>query len=190
MKFSIAALLVSAALFAIFVYPAESRSRVLADLQRYAGLRSLALGLGAGVAILVAGAAYGAALESLGITPQRALSRQIADSVAQGAASAVLAFVAACAVAPAMEELVFRGTMLEFFIKAKAMPVSKAILVTSLLFALVHLDWATLPIAFAAGILLGALRVATASLQPCVLAHATANVGGMLAALADAAIRS
>jgi membrane protease YdiL (CAAX protease family) len=88
--------------------------------------------------------------------------------------------VTTIALMPALcEETLFRGIVLPSLARAGA---AAGLLGSAALFALIHVDWAgasftfyRLPFAFAVGLGLGALRLATASLAPSILAHATLN---------------
>ena len=83
--------------------------------------------------------------------------------------SVILAIV----VAPATEELLFRGLILRGFLSRYS--VRKAILISAVLFGLFHLNpWQFLP-ATIAGVLLAWLFVKTGSLLPCFFAHAVQN---------------
>jgi membrane protease YdiL (CAAX protease family) len=83
---------------------------------------------------------------------------------------ALFAFVI---VAPLMEELLFRGLLLPGLERRHG--AGPAVLVSALLFGLVHLDWSGSLYAFVAGLLLGALRLRVGSLWPCVTLHAAVN---------------
>lgn len=81
--------------------------------------------------------------------------------------------IALCVVAPIAEEIFFRGYALSGFIKRGV--TNRGLLATSALFAVVHLDPLALGPLFAAGLLLGALRIKTGSLTASLTAHATNN---------------
>lgn len=90
-----------------------------------------------------------------------------------GPLDAVLS-VSAIALVPAVcEEVLVRGIVLPSLLAPLGGP--GAIVASSLLFALIHLDPYRLPFAFAAGLGLGALRLRSGSLLPPVLAHAVLN---------------
>lgn len=87
-----------------------------------------------------------------------------------GAWGSVLALVV---VAPLTEELLFRGLILRGFLKRYS--VRKAILVSALLFGLIHMNpWQALGGGII-GVFLGWLYVRTGSLVPCIAAHAVNN---------------
>jgi membrane protease YdiL (CAAX protease family) len=88
--------------------------------------------------------------------------------------------ITAIAVAPALcEELLFRGVALSSFVRGLGS--SGAVVASSLLFGLIHVDFAPqptfyrVPFACAVGLALGAIRLAAGSLSPAMLAHATLN---------------
>jgi membrane protease YdiL (CAAX protease family) len=90
--------------------------------------------------------------------------------------------IAAIAVAPAVcEEMLFRGLLTPVF--RRAMGSTLAIVLSAALFGVIHVDgmrdgtsvYYRVPFAFVLGILLGKLRLDTASLWPSIIAHATLN---------------
>lgn len=83
------------------------------------------------------------------------------------------AFIAVSIVAPLVEELLFRGIILRGFLKYYS--VKKSIIVSALLFGIMHLNpWQFLG-AFMFGILFGWWFVKTRSIIPCILGHALNN---------------
>ncbi|MFZ1250745.1 MAG: CPBP family intramembrane glutamic endopeptidase [Candidatus Microsaccharimonas sp.] len=85
----------------------------------------------------------------------------------------ILAFISLVVVAPFAEELLFRGYL--FGKLQKHAPIWIATLITSLLFAAVHLQWNVAIDVFALSIVLCLLRVATGSLWPAILLHMMKN---------------
>ena len=84
-------------------------------------------------------------------------------------------------VAPVTEEVLFRGLILRGFLANYSK--RGAILLSALLFALMHTNpWQFIP-AFVAGVLLAWLLIETGSLVPCLFAHAVANGAGYVAGL-------
>lgn len=81
------------------------------------------------------------------------------------------------AVIPAVcEEILFRGVLLPSL--ARKMAPLTAVVVSALIFALIHVDgrqFDRVPFAFLMGVALGAIRVRSGSLLPCIVAHATVN---------------
>ncbi len=85
----------------------------------------------------------------------------------------IVAFVTLVVVAPIAEELLFRGYLLGKL--RKYAPVWVAILVTSLLFAIVHFAWNVGLDVFALSIVLCLLRVVSGSIWPSILLHMLKN---------------
>lgn len=85
----------------------------------------------------------------------------------------VLAFIMLVIVAPVAEEILFRGYL--FGKLRKYAPVWVAILITSLLFAVVHFAWNVGFDVFALSIVLCLLRVISGSLWPSILLHMMKN---------------
>ena len=83
-------------------------------------------------------------------------------------------FVTLCIFAPFVEEMVFRGAILRKLLTTANRPWI-AIVVSALLFALVHLNPAQMPYAFVAGIFLGWLYWRTGSIAPGVVYHCVSN---------------
>ncbi len=81
-------------------------------------------------------------------------------------------------VAPITEELLFRGLILRGFLRHYS--VNKAVLLSALLFALVHLNPWQFTGAFVFGILAGFLYFWTGSLIPCLASHAILNAYGIV----------
>jgi len=75
---------------------------------------------------------------------------------------------------PFIEELVFRGFIWKIF-KEKKMSGIMILFLTSLLFALYHLDLYRLPILFIGGIILGMPRLRTNRMGASIVAHMTNN---------------
>ena len=81
-------------------------------------------------------------------------------------------------IAPIMEELLFRGIILDGFLKIYSP--AKAIIWSSLLFGAIHLNpWQFIP-AVAIGILMGWVYWKTKSLLPCIFIHFSTNLIGAL----------
>jgi membrane protease YdiL (CAAX protease family) len=79
----------------------------------------------------------------------------------------------AIAVMPALcEESLMRGVLLPSL--ATRMPKALALVISSVAFAAMH-DLYRMPFTFAVGLVLGALRLRTGSLLPCLITHATLN---------------
>ncbi|MBB6093683.1 hypothetical protein HNQ60_002564 [Povalibacter uvarum] len=79
----------------------------------------------------------------------------------------------ACVAAPLLEEMLFRGVILRSFLRQYSR--TKAILCSSLVFGIAHLNVYQLASAFAIGIVAGWLYERCRSLWPCILLHAAYN---------------
>lgn len=95
-----------------------------------------------------------------------------------GSQTGIFAFFLMVVAAPILEELIFRGIILEGLLK-QYNPI-KAILVSSLLFGLVHLNPWQFVTGFIIGIFSGWVYYKTHSLTLAVIIHATANLSGFL----------
>lgn len=105
------------------------------------------------------------------------MSEAMKDSImVRGGHTGVLSFIMMIIAAPVLEELIFRGIILDGLLK-KYTPLA-AILISSFLFGMVHLN----PWQFITGFLLGAFSGwvywNTRSLLPSIIIHATANSYG------------
>jgi membrane protease YdiL (CAAX protease family) len=103
------------------------------------------------------------------------LQRTFSD-LAEGGLSS---WIALMIVAPLTEEPLCRGLILGGFLRRY--PARKALVVSALLFAAVHLNPFQFLSAFVLGILLGWVFLKTRSLLPCIFAHALNNAGGWIA---------
>ena len=104
------------------------------------------------------------------------LERLRADDPVEGLGLA-LAFVI---VAPLVEEALFRGVILPGLADNQLARVPRAIVGSALLFAVMHVRADAVAYAFVAGLVLGAVRVWTGSLLPCVALHAANNAVPLL----------
>jgi len=95
-----------------------------------------------------------------------------------GGQTGIFAFVLMVIAAPILEELIFRGIILDGLLKQYT-PV-KSILISSLLFGLVHLNPWQFVTGFIIGIFSGWVYYKTRSLTLAVIIHATANLSGFL----------
>lgn len=100
--------------------------------------------------------------------------RRIHEALKPANAFDALLSVLAIAAAPAIcEETLMRGVVLPSF--RPALGANGAVFVSALLFAMVHLDAYRFAFTFAVGLALGAIRVRTGALLPCMLVHGTLN---------------
>ncbi len=95
----------------------------------------------------------------------------------------ILAFVTIVVLAPLLEELLFRGIILDGYLKNYS-PVN-SILISAFLFALIHGNLAQGIGAFVMGIVMGLLYWRTKSLLLCIALHFTNNLTAFLAMIAD-----
>jgi membrane protease YdiL (CAAX protease family) len=89
------------------------------------------------------------------------------------AAQSPVAMLFSCILAPVLEEMLFRGIILRSFLHQYSR--TSAILGSSLLFGIAHLNVYQFVAAFIGGIVLGWLYERTRSLWPCILLHAAGN---------------
>ncbi|MDB5180066.1 MAG: rane protein of unknown function [Candidatus Saccharibacteria bacterium] len=85
----------------------------------------------------------------------------------------ILAFVTLVIIAPVSEEILFRGYLLGKL--RKYVPVWASILITSLLFGIVHFEWNVGVDVFALSIILCLLRIQTGRLWPSIVLHMIKN---------------
>lgn len=90
----------------------------------------------------------------------------------------MLTFILMVIAAPVLEELLFRGIMLDGLLK-KYTPV-KSIVITSLLFGIVHLNPWQFVAGFIIGLFIGWIYYETKSVAYSIIIHATANLCGYL----------
>lgn len=93
-------------------------------------------------------------------------------------------YLAVGILAPLSEEIVFRGAVLRSLLESKTMGRWWAITVSSLLFAVAHLNPAQMPHVFLMGLLLGWLYERSRSLIPCTILHCANNTMAYLLAAA------
>jgi membrane protease YdiL (CAAX protease family) len=98
----------------------------------------------------------------------------IAELVSDLSRGGIASLIALVVIAPITEELLFRGLILRGFLARYR--TSTAILVSSILFALVHVNPYQFCTAFLMGVFLAWLFLRTRSLWPCIIAHALFNL--------------
>ena len=86
-----------------------------------------------------------------------------------------ITLIAVCLIAPFLEEMLFRGIILRGFLSHYSP--RKSIIVSALIFGVVHLNLYQLPVAFILGCFLGWIYYLSRSLWPAILAHALYNGG-------------
>lgn len=94
----------------------------------------------------------------------------MSDLVSKGTSS----IIAVVIVAPVMEELFFRGLILNGLLSQYS--IKKSVLVSAILFMLFHVNPYQFAVAFIFGIISAFIFVATRSLLPCILCHLLINV--------------
>lgn len=92
--------------------------------------------------------------------------------------SGLITIITICLVAPFLEEMLFRGIILRGFLSKY--PATKAIILSSLLFSLMHFNIYQIPTAFVLGCFIGWLFYVTHSLWPSIIAHAINNAGAYI----------
>jgi uncharacterized protein len=97
------------------------------------------------------------------------------DMLSRLMSGGLITLFAICIIAPFLEEILFRGIILRGFLSHYS-PI-KSILLSALLFALIHLNLYQIPVAFIMGCFLGWLYFYSRSLWPSIFAHALYNGG-------------
>ena len=107
------------------------------------------------------------------VLPMPAWLETLFDDVFGGGRGLVATILWVAALGPVLEELMFRGLVLHVLLRRYSPWV--AIVISSALFAAIHLNPWQAPGAFGGGLLLGWIVVKTRSLWPCVIVHALFN---------------
>jgi membrane protease YdiL (CAAX protease family) len=151
------------------IWCGASVKSVMPPLQKIAGpvWFALALGLSLVTYAIAMGVIHG--LNSMTHTPEQTMSKPFLKAGYSWAA--VVLFV--CVQPALIEELAFRGVI--FAAISKALSGSETILVSALMFMILHLSPARFPHTLALGIGAGFLRSRTKSLYPCMLMHFSHN---------------
>lgn len=118
-----------------------------------------------GLSVLVAKASH-----AIGLDPRQQLVRALAED--DSLRESLLVVLAIVAIAPVLEELLFRG-ILQGALRASVGPVA-AVLGSSLVFAVSH-DLQSSPLVFVLAVALGTAYETTRSLVPSIVAHAAFN---------------
>ncbi len=144
--------------------------------------RDILLGAALTVAGFMSAGLVGALMLELFDSAPNAIVAELTEDSADGGGLTVwiiLLAVLTAMVAPVVEELVFRGLWWSALEK-RGMKPAWILVLTSLVFASVHLELERTPILFVLGLALGAGRLATGRIGPAVVAHAMINSIGML----------
>ena len=107
------------------------------------------------------------------VLPVPAWLETLAEKVFGGGQSLIATILWVAAIGPVLEELMFRGLVLHVLLRRYSPWV--AIVISSTLFAAIHLNPWQIPGAFGGGLLLGWIVVKTRSLWPSVICHALFN---------------
>ncbi len=143
-----------------------------------APLGVLGLCLLAGVALQLPLAEIGNAVQELAPIGMESELRRQRLMEPQGLAASLVALFAFVVVAPATEELLFRGVLLPGLVARHGQ--LTGLLLGALLFGAIHFDWPGFATATVAGVVLGAVRLRTGSLWPCLVLHAAVNAVPLL----------
>lgn len=137
--------------------------------------RSIDLGLGALASLVVFGASVVFALGYLAWTGE--VPTSAVGDVAEGASSdwQIISLVVLSLCAPFVEELHFRGMWWSALTRRGLRP-WPTLLVTSALFAALHLEPERAPLLFAAGLAAGFVRMLTGRLGPAIVTHFLVNL--------------
>jgi len=157
---------------AIYVGSKPPRMKTL-TLEPPPAMNVLGLAIVAGIALQLPLTELGNALaEGFDVSHAERIRRQHALEPDTAAASLTL-ILAVVVVSPVTEELLFRGILLPGLARRVGTPT--ALLTSSALFGVIHGSARFALVAFAAGIVLGAVRIVTRSTWACVAVHAASN---------------
>lgn len=131
--------------------------------------------LGGLVAMVGALAVAAATAEVTGEVPTSAAGDLVADLASGGLAPVVALAVLSVVGAPLVEEVAFRGLLYGALEKA-GRGAATCVLVSSVAFAVFHLEPDRLPLLLASGVVLGVVRARTGSTGAAVVAHVVNNV--------------
>jgi|TARA_B100000405_G_scaffold88721_1_gene61540 membrane protease YdiL (CAAX protease family) len=93
-------------------------------------------------------------------------------------AALILTFISICVLTPISEELLFRGYILDALNRLHGK--WPAIIISSIIFGLVHFDPFTIGMATIGGVIYGWIRIRTGSLVPGIVAHAMWNTMALM----------
>lgn len=151
------------------------------------GLRSfhpaLALGLiilGI-VATLISGNIYDAIAHSVFHAQPQTNLDELTKQIAAAPRTVFAVLISAVVIAPICEEVFFRGFLLPGLRRVLSAP--WAIVVSSVIFAVAHVQLGSLPLLLVLALFLGTLRVLTRSLWPGVILHTLNNALGLLSVI-------
>lgn len=116
-------------------------------------------------------AAMGAVLPSMAFQEQMPELPNIVEEEMTAIINAHGGYFVVCLLVPLVEELVFRGAILRVLLQWKSSHPWSMIIISALLFSLIHMNPAQMPHAFIIGILLGWMYYRTRSIVPGVAFH-------------------
>jgi membrane protease YdiL (CAAX protease family) len=151
--------------------------------------RDLATGIGSWLAgLILAGIVASIILALTDDSPSAAAAELAQESGEEGGLTVwiVVFAVLGATLIPLVEELVYRGLWWSALEK-RGMPPVGAYLVTSAIFAMVHLELLRTPVLLVLGLAIGLGRLVTGRIGASVVAHVLVNAIGMIAVLADIA---
>lgn len=128
-----------------------------------------------GVLALVCGLAVGAAVQALAGSFSSAAGLMLDELLADSSSISVALFlVMAALVAPVVEELTFRG-LLFGALRKRGVSTAWTVVITTIAFAVMHLEPVRLPVILVMGAMLGIVRARTGSTGSSIVAHVVAN---------------
>ncbi|MCX7884225.1 MAG: CPBP family intramembrane metalloprotease [Caloramator sp.] len=95
------------------------------------------------------------------------------SSILLGSSKEWFSILSVVIIAPILEEIVFRGIILQGFLKNYS--ITKAIIITAVLFGLFHGNIVQTPLVILLGIVLGVIYIKTGSLFMCIVGHVLNN---------------
>lgn len=131
-------------------------------------------------ATLIAGNIYDAIAHALHAQPQTNLDL-LTKQIAAAPRTVFAVLISAVVIAPICEEVFFRGFLLPGLRHVMSAP--WAIVVSSVIFAIAHVQLGSLPLLIVLALFLGILRVTTRSIWPGVILHTLNNALGLISVI-------
>lgn len=116
----------------------------------------------------------------LGFETTDHIAVRIGAYIAEGGLPALLIAINVCLLAPLAEELFFRGFVLRTLVATSPLSRAQALILSSALFAIVHLSFVGMPGRFMIGWLLGYVYLSTRRLSVAIGLHILNNVIGLI----------
>lgn len=151
------------------------------------GFRSVSTGLFIGLLILALGASliagyiYDIIVQNVFHLQVETNLDQLQTQVNAMPLTVLVTLIAAAVIAPICEEIFFRGFLLQGLRSVMSAP--WAVVLSAFIFAAVHVQPGSFFLLFVLGLLLGALRVSTRSIWPCIALHIANNALGAILSL-------